>query len=238
MKKFLFCLLCLALSTTAHAEEWTKTRTFSNSMGSSTTLSLTYYSAQAVAAEVAAKAQKEMWTASEAENYRYNLLNELKLDEYIPVKFSVKNAGPRLHLVPFDSQIVMHIGKNAISPAEFDPKLNYAVTEGVEGLVWFPRFDSKGNPYITDKTKTVKVTLYNSVAPAVMDDTWSVVFDTSSDDPKLLEVGTAGARREIDRLLKRVEILRADKAKAEEMLNKLNSELETVNARIEELQKQ
>lgn len=238
MKKLLTLVLCLTLAGTAYAEEWTKTHTFKNTMGSETTLSVTYYSAQAVNAQVAAEAQKNLWTTAEAENYRYDLLNQLKLEECIPVKFAVNNAGPKLHLVPFDAQISLQVGKHSLSPMDYDPILNLPVSDKVEGVVWFPRYDDKGKPYITDKDKVVKVTVYNSVAPVVMKDSWSVVFNAGDDDVKLLDMGPAGARREIDRLLKRVDLLKAQQAEAQTKLDSTTKELDEVMARIDELQKQ
>ena len=57
------------------------------------------------------------------------------------------------------------------------------------------------------------------------------------DDPRKLYQGTTAAKTETDRLLKRLEKLRKDKAEEEAKLSAINNEISTIQARLDELAK-
>lgn len=63
-------------------------------------------------------------------------------------------------------------------------------------------------------------------------------WDVHRDNPEGLYKGRAASRLELDRLIKRIEKLNAEKRDLENKLNEVNNELTTINKRVEELQKQ
>ncbi|NLM72026.1 MAG: hypothetical protein GX181_08740, partial [Synergistaceae bacterium] len=64
------------------------------------------------------------------------------------------------------------------------------------------------------------------------------IWDVHRDDPDALYRGKAAARLELDRLIKRLDKLNAEKKELEGQLAVLNSELDTIESRVEELQRQ
>ncbi|HPE65380.1 MAG TPA: hypothetical protein PK849_04310, partial [Synergistales bacterium] len=64
------------------------------------------------------------------------------------------------------------------------------------------------------------------------------IWDVSRDNPEALYKGRAAARLELDRLIKRIEKLNAEKRELEGKLSELNAELDTITHRVEELQRQ
>jgi chromosome segregation ATPase len=64
------------------------------------------------------------------------------------------------------------------------------------------------------------------------------VWDVARDNPEALYKGRAAARLELDRLIKRIEKLNAEKRELEGKLSELNAELNTITHRVEELQRQ
>jgi predicted nucleic acid-binding Zn-ribbon protein len=64
------------------------------------------------------------------------------------------------------------------------------------------------------------------------------IWDVYRDDPSRLWSGEAAAKLEIDRLIKRVQKLDAQKADLEAQLAQINADLAEINARIEELRRQ
>ena len=84
--------------------------------------------------------------------------------------------------------------------------------------------------------RDVRVILDGSIGYATAargDITW--VWDIKQDKPKT-DTGKAATRLEIDRLLKRMEKLNADRAKIQKELDTVNQEYDKINARIDELQ--
>lgn len=237
MKRFILAVMLIFAATSAWAVEWSQTKMLKGEDGARVEMTVTYYSAAQVAREVAQKAQENLWTEQEAEEYRYKLMTELKLDDYIPVKFAVKVSGPKLRMVPFDSQIELFLGSKKYEAVDYDKILNFPVEDHVEGLVFFPRYDKKGNDLLKD-VKLAKIVIYPSCAPFVMKGKAEFLFNVSEDDKKLLEVGAAGGKLEFDRLLKRMEKLKTQKADLEAQLSKVNEELDKINARMDEIQKQ
>ena len=66
----------------------------------------------------------------------------------------------------------------------------------------------------------------------------SFMWDVARDNPSKLYEGTTAARIETDRLLKRLENLRKDKAEEESRLNAIDNEINTIQSRLDELAEQ
>jgi hypothetical protein len=235
-------LAVLAASSLAAPEDilkrWSRSETYRNDMGSELKITATYYSAEYIEALVQTEAEKNLWTRDEMENYKYELLKGLQIDEYIPVLIAFDNLGPALRMAPFDRQIYMWIGKEKVSPADYDKRFNFKVTDKREGLVFFPRYDENGESLL-DGAKNVKLSLRGLISPITMRiSTIDFIWDVYRDDPSRLWSGEAAAKLEIDRLIKRVQKLDAQKADLEAQLAQINADLAEINARIEELRRQ
>ena len=67
--------------------------------------------------------------------------------------------------------------------------------------------------------------------------TTKFLWDVANDDPQKLYQGKAAERFETDRLLKRLEKLRKDKAALESQLKAVNDEVTTIQKRLDEIAK-
>jgi len=238
-------ILTLMLFSTAFADmkdvlkRWPKTLQYRDQMGSELDVTVTYYSAEYIEALVKMEADKNLWTADEMENYKYELLQMLRLDEYIPIFVEFDNRGPAMHMAPFDRQIHLLLDGDKYSPVEYDKRFNFKLLGKRDGFVFFPRFDENTGESLLEGVKRAKVTISTSISStaegaAFMDFFW----DIRDDDPASLYSGRAAAKLEIDRLIKRLEILSSKKDDLESQLAEVLAELDMVNQRIEELRKE
>lgn len=240
-----FCLAVVLASAAFAASpdsvisRWEKEQTFGEQDGSSVLeIKVTYYSAEYVEAVVQKEAEKNLWTDDEMQNYKYNMLKALKLDEYIPIHIALNNMGSSMHMAPFDSQLTLWAGKKKYEPADYDKRFNFKLIGKRDGLVFFPRFDEKTGKSILDGVRSVRLVFYDGISPATMGKTVDFIWDVSNDDPQKLYGGKAASKLELDRLIKRMEILSGKKKDLEAQLAEIQAELDSINARVEELQKQ
>ncbi len=238
-KGFYFALMMGMLSvSTASAAEWRQKKEYRDDFGASVEIQATYYAAEYVERSTQDQAQKNLWTADEAEDYRYNLLQQLKLDDTIPVFIKFTNRGPAIRMAPFESQVTLTVGKHRLSPVDYDKRFNFKITDEREGFVYFPRYDSKGKTYLTPKVKTVKFTIDGAITPVTLGKTIDFFWDVKDDDPDKLLKGKSGARMEMDRLNKRVGNLTKEGKELQDRLNEIQEELTKINKRMMELQKE
>ena len=216
---------------------WQKTQKFSDA-GETIAITVTYYSSEYIEALVQSEAEKNLWTADELEMHKYQLLKTLRLDDTIPVKFQFEGMGPTLHLAPFGQQVWIWIGKKRYDPVDFDPRFNFGVTEKIDGMVYFPRFDEKTGKDLLEGVGSVKVVVSGGISMAVKPVNVDFIWDVGNDDPSRLYGGQAGSRLEMDRLIKRLANLNREKEECEQRLGELNAEISTVEARMKELQQQ
>lgn len=202
-------------------------------------LEITLYSAEYVEALIEAEAEKNLWTADEKEQYKYQLLKTLNLEEYVPFHFSFNNNGPSMHMAPFDKLVSLWMGKKKYEPVDYDKRFNFKLQGRRDGMVWFPRYDEKTGKSLIEGVGTVKMDISGSISPFLSNKQFvSFLWDIGKDNPGRLYEGRAASRLELDRLIKRIEKLNAEKRELETKLNELNNELSSVNKRVEELQKQ
>lgn len=233
----LLSLFALALfAGAASAASWRQKKDYKNDMGSELSVEMTYYAAVEVERDVAEKTDANLWTADEADNYRYSLLQQLKMDEYIPIHVKFVNNGPALRMAPFDAQLKLFVGKAQLRPVDYDKRFNFKITGPFEGFVYFPRFDEKGKPYITPKVKTLKLILNGGISPVTISRNIEFIWDIKDDNPEKLLEGRAGAKIEVDRLLKRLANLTERGKKLQAEMDEVTEEIRTVNARVMELQ--
>lgn len=217
---------------------WTKEQYFSNEFGNNLTITCTYYSAEFIEAYIQAEAQKNLWTQSETENYKYNFLQALQLSDMIPIHIKFLNNGPTMHLGPFDIMVKLRIGNKLYKAVDYDKRFNFRFQGEMEGLIYFPRYDEKTGKDLLKGAKTVRLE-FNSAISGILDNKQPYfIWTVSDDDPSKLYQGKSATRFETDRLLKRLEKLRKDKAEHEKQLQGINDEITTVQTRLDELAKQ
>lgn len=242
----LFTFLCSLISTLpADAaaydqvlQRWTKSRKIVDEDGANLEIKATYYSAEYIEALMQKEAQANLWTENEAENYKYNFLGALRLDEMIPIEIEFINNAPTMFLGPFDIMIKLRIGNKLYKPVDYDKRFNFKFQGKKNGLVYFPRYDEKTGKDLLAGVKTVRLEFSPSISPLTNGTETQFLWDVGNDDPSKLYQGKTAARFETDRLLKRLEKLRKDKAEHEKQLQGINDEISTVQKRLDELAKQ
>ena len=251
-KKFLFLLFTMAaLLIVAPAivsadsfenvlQRWTKSVKYvdKENMVDNLEIRATYYSAEFIEALTQDEAKKNLWTQQETDDYKYNFLGALRLDEMIPIQIEFINNGPTMHLGPFDIMAKLMIGNKEYKMVDYDKRFNFKFQGKKDGLVYFPRFDEKTGKDLLKGVKSVRLIFSSSISPVVEGRRPEFMWDVYNDDPSKLYQGKTAARFETDRLLKRLEKLRKDKAEHEKQLQVINDEIATVQKRLDELAKQ
>jgi hypothetical protein len=243
---FLFTLVIVIftlLAGTASADEkifsrWRRTQHFEGELGGYLDITATYYSAEYIEALVQEEAKKNLWTADEMETYKYQMLRSLNLDNTIPVHLEFDNMTSSMHMAPFDKMATLWIGNKKYSPVDYDKRFNFKLQGKRDGLVFFPRYDAKGKPLL-EGAKTIRFSLSSGISGETMKyNSIDFFWDVHLDNPEGLYKGKAASRLELDRLIKRIEKLNAEKKDLENKLGEINAELDEVNKRVLELQKQ
>lgn len=236
-----FALLVSAVTAFADIDSesrWTRSQTFADKGSlANFTLKVTYFSADHMQTLIREEAQRNMWTKDEEERFKYQLLNTTSFEKYLPFYVVFENNGPSMHMAPFDEQVSLWVGKKKIAPADYDRMFNVKLQGKREGFVFFPRYDEKTGKPILEGVKSIKLVFKYGIHDFVKNDI-NFVWDVDKDKPGNLMEGKAAAKLEIDRLLKRLQILNDKKKELETQLANLNEEISTVNARIAELQKE
>lgn len=218
-------------------QKWSRTYMTKGDMEDSLTIVATYYSAEYIEALVQREAEKNLWTESEVENYKLELLKALQLEEYIPIMLSFDMKGAPLRMAPFDNKVTLWVGGKKLSPTDYDKRFNFKLSGKREGLVYFPRYDENGKSYL-EGVSTLRLTIDGNIGPITMGKQIDFFWDVSQDDPSKLYRGRVAAQLELERLIKRLNQLKDQKSQLEEQLAGIEKEIETVEARIEELQKE
>jgi hypothetical protein len=219
---------------------WTRSEERSEGSGVQTVgIKVTYYSAEYIEALVRSEAEKNLWTRDEEERYRYNLLKTLNLDECIAFHVEFNTTGTPVYLQPFDRHLKLYAGRKTLEPVDYDKRFNFKLQGRRDGMIWFPRYDEKTGKSLLDGVKDLRLSISGSISQATTKSgTLLFVWDITGDDPSVLNKGTAAARLELDRLIKRVEKLNADRAGLQKQLDALDEELTAIDTRVDELQRQ
>ena len=120
---------------------------------------------------------------------------------------------------------------------DYDKRLNFAFQGEKDGLIYFSRFDPKTGKNILDGKSRVTIELSPGISPLIAGRGRQARFfwDIKNDDPSKLYAGQTAARLETDRLIKRLENLRKDRADEEARLKAIDDEINTIQARLDEL---
>jgi len=240
------CVLSYAQTASAAGIEqrilaaWSRSGEYSEGSGAQfVRIRVTYYSAEYIEALVRSEAEKNLWTRDEEESYKYNLLKTLNLEETIAFHVEFDVTGVPVYLQPFDRQLRLYAGRATLEPVDYDRRFNFKVDGKRDGMIWFPRFDPKTGKNYLDGVRDLRLQISGSISQATTR-TGDVrfIWNITGDDPSVLRTGSAAARLELDRLIRRLDKLRSDKRTLEEQLNAINVELKEINARVDELQRQ
>lgn len=243
IKVITIAIFITAICATAYAAaidnillRWRKSALYEDNT-SNLTVAVTYYSAELVEAEIQSEAEKNLWTQDELERYKYRYLQTLNLAEMIPIKVEFVNNGPTMYPGPFDKMIDMKIGNKTYEPVDYDKRLNFSFQGEKDGLVFFNRFDPKTGKDILDGQKRVTIEISSGISPLIAGRGKRARFfwDIKNDDPSKLYAGQTAARLETDRLIKRLENLRKDRADEEARLKAIDDEINTIQTRLDEL---
>lgn len=235
---FLFATVASAATYDQVLQRWTKSRRIEDSDGANLTVYATYYSAEFIEALMQSEAQKNMWTEQELEDYKYNYLGALHLDEAIPINIKFVNNGPTMYLGPFDNMVRLRIGNKTYKPIDYDKRFNFKFQGEREGLVFFARYDEQTGKDLLQGVKSVYLTFIPAISPILEGSEIQFIWDVANDDPNRLYQGRTAARFESERLLKRLDKLRKDKAGIESQLKAVDDEIGTIQKRLDELAKQ
>ena len=216
---------------------WSKTENFYD-RGDSLSIRATYYSAEYIEASIQQEADRNLWTESELETHKYQLLKNLKLEDSIPIRVEFENRGSALHMAPFGKQVRLWIGKKHYEPKDYDPRFNFRTIDKVEGMVYFPRFDEKTGKDLLKGVKSVKFELTSGVSMTMRGKSAQFIWEVADDHPDRILAGAAGKKLEMDRLIKRLEKLGGEKKDLQGKLDQVQAEIERIQARMNELQKQ
>lgn len=216
---------------------WSKTENFYD-RGDSLYIRAIYYSAEYIEASIQQEADKNLWTDSEMETHKYQLLKTLKLEDSIPIRVEFENRGSALHMAPFGKQVRLWIGKKQYEPKDYDPRLNFRTIDKVEGMVYFPRYDEKTGKDLLKGVKSVKFEIRDSISMTMRGKSAQYIWEVADDHPDKIFAGAAGKKLEMDRLIKRLEKLGGEKKDLQARLDEIQAEIDKIQARMNELQKQ
>ena len=215
---------------------WSKKETRRDDMGGTFTIQATLYTAEYVEALMQSEAEKNLWTAYELEDYKYNFLKGLNMEENIAVHLEIEELGPTAHMAPFNEMVSLWIGGTKYSPTDYDPRFNMPLQGKRDGMVFFPRFSEKTGKPLIDRSMSLRFVIKGSVSPVINASELRFTWDVQAQDTAGIVVGSAADRLEVDRLIRRLERLTAERDNLESELEAKKKEIAEVNTRIEELQ--
>lgn len=216
-------------------EKWTRRNTYKSDLEAELRITVTYYANEYIDALIQQQAEENLWTKDETENYKYRLLSSLSLEEYIPFHIEFDNRGPAMHMAPFDEQVTLWVGNKTYKPVDYEKRFNFKLVGKRDGMVYFPRYDEKGNE-ILEGTNTIRLMINDGISAQTLGKTVEFFWDTNKDTAVDFSESEAMQRLEADRLIKRLGNLNEQKAKLEEELAEINAEIQKVQERLDELQ--
>ena len=220
-------------------ERWTKSKKYlDEDRISNLEVKATYYSSEFIEAYIQKESQANLWTQQEADDYKYNFLSALRLNETIPIQIEFINNAETMYLGPFDIMVKLRIGNKLYKAIDYDKRFNFKFQGKKEGLVYFPRFDEKTGKDLLKGVKSVSLEFAHTISPNLTKGvTTKFYWDVADDNPQKLYQGKAAERFESDRLIKRLEKLRKDKTTLESQLKAVDDEIGTIQTRLDELAK-
>ncbi|MDL2263237.1 troponin [Synergistaceae bacterium OttesenSCG-928-I11] len=214
--------------------KWSRFEEAQDDMGGRFLLRATLYTAEYINLLMESEAEKNLWTASELEDYKYNFLRGIQMDDYIAVHLEIENLGATAHMAPFNEMVYLWIGNKKYTPVDYDQRFNLPLQGKRDGLVFFPRYDDKTGEPLLKKDMSLRFVMIGAASPVLSNREIRFTWDVKAESGVL--AGTAADRMEVDRLLRRVEKLNGEKTDLETQLAAKNREIAEIMKRINELQ--
>jgi hypothetical protein len=237
---FLSCQAAESFAASQYAAamaRWNRHEEYNDGMGGVFSVKATLYTVDYIDSHMQDEAEKNLWTASELEDYKYNFLKNVKTEEFLPIYLEINVLGPTAHMAPFDEMVHLWVGNKKYSPTEYDLRFNFPLQGKRDGLVYFPRYDEKTGAPIIGKNTTLRFVVVSGASPILGSKEVRLNWDVKPENFDASTTGTAAARLEIDRLLKRMEKISGEKAEIEAQLDDKKREIDEINARIDELRR-
>ncbi|KUK99801.1 MAG: Uncharacterized protein XE12_1553, partial [Synergistales bacterium 54_9] len=172
-----FTVVAFSASYDSVIEKWTRRNTYKSDLGAELRITVTYYANEYIDALIQKQAEENLWTRDEMENYKYRLLSSLSLEEYIPFHIEFDNRGPSMHMAPFDEQVTLWVGNKKHKPVDYEKRFNFKLVGKRDGLVYFPRYDEKGNE-ILEGTNTIRLMINGAISAQTLGKTVEFFWDT------------------------------------------------------------
>ncbi len=230
-----FCVVALADQFDDVMNRWRKTEYYSMSSVGTLEISVTYFSAEYLEAYFQKEAKKNLWTAEELEDFKLRYLSSLNMNEMIPMRVEFVNYGPTMYMSPFDIQCYMKIKGKDYKLADYDKRLNFKFQGEREGLIYFPRYDQKTGKALLEGVKDIYFTIKPSISSVMDGKQAQFIWNVAKDNPDKLFKGKTGARMELDRLMKRLELLRKDRSAEEQKIKAIDTEISSIQKRVDQL---
>ncbi|GHV31091.1 hypothetical protein FACS1894167_12920 [Synergistales bacterium] len=215
---------------------WVRAETYHNDMGGQFTVRATLYTKDYIESLMESEAEKNLWTASELEDYKYNFLKELKLEDNVAIYLELEENGPTAHMAPFNEMVDLWIGNKKYGASDFDPRFNMPLLGKRDGMVYFPRFDEKTGESLFKKKLTLRFEMNPAASPVLDNRSVRILWDVNPENIGAPGSGTAANRIEVDRLIRRMERLNGERADLEAQLDAKKREIDEVRSRIEDIQ--
>ena len=218
-------------------KKWSRSEEYRNKLGARLIVRATLYTSEFIENLIEMEAEKNLWTASEVEDYKYNFLKGLKLDDYVAIYLELNELGPTAHMAPFDEMVHLWVGNKKYAPAEYDTRFNFPLQGKRDGMIYFPRYDEKTGDLLFKKDVSLRFVMVGAASPVLDGKEVRLAWDVKAGNLDAPTIVAAADRIEIDRLLRRIEKLASEKSDLETQLDAKNREIDEVNSRIEELQR-
>ena len=218
-------------------KRWSKFEEYRDKFGGTFRIRATLQMPEYIEALMQSEAEKNLWTASELEDYKYNYLKTVRLDDYIAIYLEMEELGPTAHMAPFNEMVYMWIGKKKYSAVDYDQRFNLPLQGKRDGYVFFPKRDEKTGESLLKKNIAIRFVMIPGASPILDTREVRFIWDIKGEDALSMSGGTAADRLELDRLLRRLDKISKEKSDIESQLSSKNREIDDVKARIEELQK-
>lgn len=220
-------------------QRWTQYRRYvdKEDMLSNVTVTATYYSAEFIEAYIQKEAKANLWTQDELEDYKYNFVKALRLNEAIPIQLKIENNAPPMYLGPLDIFAKLRIGRKTYKPIDYDKRFNFKLQGEREGMIFFPRYDEKTGKDLLKDEKYVTFELPASISIIIQSTNTEFKWNVENDDPSKLFKGKTADKLETDRLLQRLEKLRKDEAEIKAKEETVDSEIDIIQKRLDEIGK-
>ncbi|MDO4219396.1 MAG: hypothetical protein Q4C78_05365 [Synergistaceae bacterium] len=239
---FLTMIVLLSFCTVSFADQfddvmnrWRQKEYYSMSSVGTLEIAATYFSAEYLEAYFQKEAKKNLWTEQELEDFKLRYLSSLNMNEMIPIRVEFVNYGPTMYMSPFDIQCYLKIRGKDYKLADYDKRLNFKFQGEREGLIYFPRYDPKTGKSLLEGVKEIYFTIKPTISSVMDGKQAQFIWNVAKDDPGKLFRGKTGARMELDRLMKRLELLRKDRAVEEQKIKAIDTEISSIQKRVDQL---